>query len=257
MTKEAVEVLRTEHAAILEAAEGWTPEQWAAPSACEGWRVQDVLTHMTQTFQSVTDPSALPARDEALPFERQLDQMAAALADLPPDEVLIRYRDIGKQAADALEGLQALDSPIDVPGLGSYPLHLIANAYAFDAYTHFRIDLLQPRGPLDGEAPPATDAHMNAAMDWMFAALPQMSSERLAPIAETVNLTIEGPGARTVNVTAGSVADGPSADAKATVTSTAADFVLWATKREPAEGRVKIEGDHAIGKAFADALHVF
>jgi uncharacterized protein (TIGR03083 family) len=257
MTKEAVDALRSEHAAIVGMAEGWGPDEWKAQSACEGWTVKDVLTHMTTTFQSVVDPASLPEVDGSLPFERQLHERALALSDLSTDEVVTRYRDLGKQATDALEGLQALDAPIDVPSLGTYPMHLLANAFAFDAYTHLRADLLKPRGPLVAEAPPATDAHFNASMDWMFAGMPQMSAATLEPITDTINLTIEGPAARTVNVTAGKVEDGASPGAAATIKTTAADFVLWATKRESPEGLITIEGDEAAGMRFAQALHIF
>ena len=257
MTQEAVEALRTEHDTILAAAESWAPDQWEAPSACAGWRVQDLMVHMATVLQQVVDPSTLPPVDQSLPFERQLDQMVDALRELTPDEALSRYRDVGKRAIDALEGLQAMDSPIDLGELGTFPLHMLANAYAFDAYTHMRADLLKPRGPIDGEVPPATDGQLNASMDWMFTGMPTMSRATLEPIKETVNMSIDGPGARTVNVTAGSVEEGSSPDAAATITSTAPDFVLWATKRESPDGRVRIEGDQEVGKRFAEALNIF
>ncbi|WP_091411965.1 maleylpyruvate isomerase family mycothiol-dependent enzyme [Friedmanniella luteola] len=39
-------VIRTEREALLEHLETLTPEQWATPSLCTGWRVQDVAAHL-------------------------------------------------------------------------------------------------------------------------------------------------------------------------------------------------------------------
>ncbi len=257
MTKEAIDALRSEHATIVAAAEGWSEDEWNSPSACEGWTVKHLIAHMNTTFMSVVDPSGLPDVDASLPFERQLHERALILGAASSDEVLTKYRDLGKQAADALEGLQAIDTPIDVPGLGNFPMQLLANAFAFDAYTHLRVDLLKPRGPLETEVPSSVDTQLSAAMDWLIAGLPQMSRETLQPITDTVNLEIEGPGGRTINVTAGEVNEGASPDAKATIRTTSADLVLWGTKRESPEGLVTIEGDQELGKAFANAVHVF
>ena len=40
------EVIRTERHALLGYLETLTPQQWATPSLCEGWRVQDVAAHL-------------------------------------------------------------------------------------------------------------------------------------------------------------------------------------------------------------------
>jgi hypothetical protein len=33
-----------------------TPDEWAAPSAADGWSVQDVFTHMGYFFNIIADP---------------------------------------------------------------------------------------------------------------------------------------------------------------------------------------------------------
>ena len=63
-------------------------------------------------------------------------------------------------------------------------------------------------------------------------------------------LTVTGPVERTIQF----LGDG---DPEATVTSSGFDFVLWGTQRRPwRQMSVEISGDHDIGAAFCDALHV-
>lgn len=40
------DVIRTERAALISLLETLTPAQWATPSLCAGWRVQDVAGHL-------------------------------------------------------------------------------------------------------------------------------------------------------------------------------------------------------------------
>lgn len=51
---------------------------------------------------------------------------------------------------------------MDLGDLGTHPMDLIANAFAFDHYTHIRVDVLAPGGPVDRPAPPVTEDHLDA-----------------------------------------------------------------------------------------------
>ena len=35
-----------------------TDEEWARPSGCDGWRVQDVAAHTSSNFKATADPSS-------------------------------------------------------------------------------------------------------------------------------------------------------------------------------------------------------
>jgi hypothetical protein len=84
----------------------------------------------------------------------------------------------------------------------------------------------------------------------MIAGAPQMNASALAGVTGPVSLTLTGPAARTVQF----LGDG---DPVASVTSSADDFVLWATRRRPwREMAVDVAGDQTAGAAFCDALHV-
>lgn len=261
MTKQAMAGLEADHKAILDLAATLTPEEWEAPSSCEGWRVQDVIAHLSATFSALVDRGSLPETPADEPLERQQDRFVDALRALSSAEILERYRALGEQALTVLAGLQDNDTVIPLGDLGSHPLHLLANTFAFDHYTHLRIDLLQPFGPLDRQAPDADADHLSAVTDWMLAGLPQMSADRLAPLGTTVNLVIEGPGGRTVAArstgTDVSIDEGAASDAVATVTTTVPELVRWGTRRADWRDLVRIEGDEAAAAAFCAAFHVF
>ena len=248
MTNAAVDALRADHEALVDLVDTFTEEEWAAPSACEGWSVRDVLAHMTQLWRQVVDPGALPPPDPSGVTERTQDRWVEALRDVPVEEVVADYRKLGEQAIEALAGLQALDAPMDLGDLGTHPLHLIANAFSFDHYTHIRADLLAPGGPLDRPVPPAGEKHLAAAADWIVAGIPQMTP---AAVTRPIELVLTGPGARTARF-------GPEGDPVATVTSTVPDLVLWSTRRQGwRDLDVRIDGDTSAAEHFCDTVHVF
>jgi uncharacterized protein (TIGR03083 family) len=247
MTTTAIDALRADHEALLGIAGDLTPEEWVAPSACAGWAVRDVLGHMTQLFRQVVDPGALPPGDPSGRTERTQDRWVEALRDVPVEQVLADYRELGGRAIDALAGLQGNDAPIDLGDLGTHPMHLVANAFSFDHYTHIRADLLAPRGPVDRTPPPTGEEHLAAAADWIVAGIPQMSPEA---VVQPVELVLTGPGGRTALLGTG--------EPVATVASSVADLVLWSTgRRSWRDLDVRTDGDPEAAARFCDAVHVF
>jgi uncharacterized protein (TIGR03083 family) len=244
MTTAAVEALRADHAALAEMAATFTPEEWAAPSGCEGWSVQDLVAHMTQLFRSTVDPAGLPERDPQ-GTERTMDRWVEALRGVPAAQVLEEYRSLGEQVLAVLPLLQGIEDPLDLGDLGTHPMHLGADAFAFDHYTHIRVDLLRPRGPIDREPPTVTDAHLEAAANWIVATIPQMSPEA---VVAPIELVLTGPGGRTVRF-------GPEGEPVATITSTVDALVRWATGRGPWEELVEVQGDDAAAKHFCEHVH--
>ncbi len=246
MTDAAVAALGADHEALVGLAATFTDDEWTAPSACEGWAVRDVVGHMTQLFREVVDPGSLPPADPSGLTERTQDRRVEALRNVPVAQVLDDYRSLGEQAITALAGLQGNATPMDFGDLGTHPLHLIANAFSFDHYTHIRADLLAPNGPLDRPVPPADERHLAAAADWIIAGIPQMSP---ASVSSPVELVLTGPGGRTARL-------GPDGEPVASVTSSIADLVLWSTRRRSwRDLDVKVDGD--VGARFCESVHVF
>lgn len=263
MTEEAVESLRADREALLELASTFTPDEWAAPSDCTGWSVQDVVAHMAQVFRQMVDPSSLPPGDPSGRTERNQDRYVEAMRSLTPQEVLEEYRTLGDQALASLDGMQGVDSEVSLGDLGRYPLHMIANAYAFDHYTHIRVDILRPLGPLGREAPPSDELRLQPTLDWMLTGLPQMTPDELTWLDGEVNLDIDGPAGRTVHVApAGDgrveVRDGEAPAGVASVHTSSTDFVVWGTRRRDWRTLpVRVEGRTDVGERFCDSVHVF
>jgi uncharacterized protein (TIGR03083 family) len=263
MTKQAVESLRADHEWLLEVAPTFSAEEWSAASDCEGWSVQDVVAHMTQVFRQMVDPGSLPPGDPSGKTERNQDRYVEAMRPLSSDEVLAEYRKLGEQALEGLAGIQSVDSPIAMGDLGSYPLHMVANAFAFDHFTHIRVDLLAPMGPLERTAPPSDELRLEPTVDWMLAGLPQMTPGALSWLEAPVTLSLTGPGGRDVHIAPSGegnveVRDGQAPGSIASVQSSSADFVVWATQRRDWRTLpVSIAGQADVAERFCDAVHVF
>ena len=84
-------------------------------------------------------------------------------------------------------------NPLD--NLGSYPMHLIANAFAFDHFCHLRNDVLKPNGPIDRPAPPSDELRLGATLEWLMAGVPQMAPDAMrTAVRKPLRLRLTGPG---------------------------------------------------------------
>jgi uncharacterized protein (TIGR03083 family) len=267
VSQQGVDALKAEREEVLAVARSLTADEWAQPSDCEGWRVQDVVTHMAAVFRQVADPSSLPP---GVPGDTEAtqDSFVAARKDWSPAEVLADYEDVSVRGIEALVALQApgmAETVVPIEDLGSHPLHLLANALAFDHYCHLRNDILRPNGPVERPAPPDDDLRLGATMEWLISGLPQMAPDAMrAAVDRPLALQLDGPGGGgwTIRPAAGDglveVTEGAASDAAATATSTAKEFVVWATGRRPWRERdVAITGDGEYAARVLDAIRVF
>lgn len=241
-----------------------TDEMWQAPSACDGWRVIDVVAHLAALATEAVDP---PEPDPSWPKNRE------RYHDLRVDErrgwshaqVLHEWRRSAPKQLDLLEAGQrdaVAHEPVQVTGLGVYPRHLLANTMAFNVFCHLRNDMLAPDGPLPFTLPEATDAQVAPAVEFMIAGIPQMQGPKLtATVSEPLVLELSGPGATTVTVRpaaedGGALTLQPGAHGDTTISSTALDFVTWATTRKPWRDSCEITGDVRSAQRFLDHLNI-
>ena len=260
MTKAAIEALNSEVERAKELFASLTADEWAAPSGCDGWRVQDVAQHMAAVFQQIAAPDTIDAGDSGK-AEVAAEVPVQDRKDWSPEQVVEAYLEWSEKGVSALAALQEppmADTVVPLSDLGSHPLHLLGNAIVFDHYCHLRHDIgaavdRAARLPHDGVA-------LQATVDWMMAGLPQMCTEALdAAPNQAVNLVLDGPGAGSYHLCPGAdgwvVAIGADDDAPV-VRTTAHDFVSWGTKR--ADWRSTSTGD--IGNpdvaAVLDAINV-
>ena len=193
--------LEADRAALLEICAGLTEEDWRAESGCEGWTVQDVVSHMGALFWLVVDRKKLPDVT-GLPTERAQDVYVEDRRRLTAEQVVADYESVSAAALPVLASLDGHDFEVPLGDLGTYQAGVVPTAYNFDHYVHIRMDLFAPRGPLTGP-PPSDETRLNPALDWIEAALPQQSAGAAADLPGVVEFEITGPGARTIAVGSG------------------------------------------------------
>ncbi|MER6439527.1 maleylpyruvate isomerase N-terminal domain-containing protein [Streptomyces sp. NPDC001185] len=261
--------------------------QWELPSACAGWRVIDVLAHLGALAHEAVEP---PAPEPGLPTDRERyhDLRVDERRGWTHAEVLHEWRVFTPAQLEILEAAQepprAAD-PVEVPGLGTYPRHLLANTMAFNVLCHLRRDLLAPDGPLPFTVPEENDALVAPAVEFMLAGLPQMQGPELtATVTEPLVLELTGPGATTVTVLPAARQDGPrqdgpeqdvgqvgprqegrrdgtltvrpGAEGATRIVSTASDFIAWGTTRKPWRDLCRVVGDPSAATPFLDRLDI-
>lgn len=263
MTTAGVAALRADRTEVLALARILSDEEWAAPSDCEGWRVQDVVAHLANTCRAVVEPGALAP---GVPGDLEATQAAQAEAhrEWAPAEVVADYEDVSSRALDALSGFQEpplADTPIPLEDAGTYPLHLVANALAFDHFCHLRNDILAPNGPVIRPSPPADEIRVRATLEYLMAGLPQMSSDLAEVLDAPVGLHLTGPGGgewRLSRGREGGVEVDEAPVPESSVISPATEFIVWGTRRRAWRDRqVEVAGDAAYVSSVLDAIRLF
>lgn len=240
-----------------------TDEEWTQPSGCTGWTVRDLIAHMSSNYKEVVDPSPPPPQPIDLPAERMMDLLVDDRDGWSNDQIRDEYLQHCDGAVAAMTALQ--DEPMasqvaPVADLGAYPLHQLADAFAFDHYCHLYVDLLAPHGPIERELPAPDDSLVRPAVGWMFTGIPQMQPGLEEQLTGRIRIELTGPGGGAWDIArdGDAIVVGESAgDAvDATVTSTAHDFVLWGTTRAPWRDHCTVTGDETVAATFLDALNI-
>lgn len=239
MTGRAIEALRAERDVVLGIGARLGASDWTAPSGCAGWSVQDVFSHLGAVYWMVANPASLPDVT-GLPVERAQDAYVESRRSMSPEQTMADYEEASGKAIGILAMLAVSDRKIPLGDLGTYPASIVPNSFCFDHYTHTRVDLFPPRGPLGGEAPTPDSLRLCPAMDWMEAALPQQCGHVLADLKAPVEIVIGGPAERTIHL-------GPAGPAAARVSCGAESFIRWATQRAGLEeAGAEVSGDDQV-----------
>lgn len=239
-----------------------TDEEWTRPSGCEGWSVRDLVAHMSSNYKETVDPSPPPPEPLNLPAERLMDLLVDLRDGWTHDQIrdeYLQYCDGALATLTALQDEPLASTVIPLADLGHYPMHLLADAYAFDHYCHLRVDLLAPSGPIERDLPPVDDALVGPAVGWMIAGISQMQPGLHEQVTGRIRLALTGAGGGTWDITRDGDAihvGAPDGDADVTVTSDAHDFVLWGTVRTAWRDACAISGDEAVAATFLDALNI-
>jgi uncharacterized protein (TIGR03083 family) len=152
-------------------------DEWRAPSRCDAWTVQDVVTHLNSTngfwtlsigqalageptrFLAAFDPVATPA------------QMVEGTRGTPPADTMAAYLEGLTSLRAAVEGLdeQSWETLGEAPP-GHVPLRLVADHALWDCWIHER-DIALPLGrpPVEDAAEVLTCLRYAAALGRVFA----------------------------------------------------------------------------------------
>tara|TARA_Y100000768_G_scaffold313978_1_gene248809 strand:+ start:693 stop:1499 length:807 start_codon:yes stop_codon:yes gene_type:complete len=267
MTSQAVEALQKIHIEVEKIINGMNQSEWELQSLCEGWRIQEVFAHMSSNMKEAINPTPPPdTTQEPMKAEEAMEALVTPRRDWTAQELLDEY---AKYLNDWIGWLGALQeeptASMEVPlaDLGIYPMHMMANAFAFDHYCHLYIDILSPEGPLSGNFDAPTDDMIRPGIEWMIAGMPQMQPTELAAVVtEPLELELTGPGGGTWTIQpAGedgliSVAPRANLGASATVASTAHNFVSWGTKRSDWRKTCVIDGNENYANTVLDTINI-
>jgi uncharacterized protein (TIGR03083 family) len=252
---------------ILAIADSLSPAEWATPSAAQGWTIKDVVTHVGQLTAMLIAAvqGQLPEPETPTGVERLNDQLVAQHDSWTPHQAIESFRtllDAGTTAFAALQDGPAAASTAPLLDLGTFPLHAIADMFAFDYSTHLRWDILTPRGPLHRDLPPLDAARLKPAVSWLLGGIPQMQPGLASHLSSPIQLTLTGPAAHTailsVNNATGRIAidQRPDGAAAAEIISTTNDFLAWATQRIPWQDAVTVDGDTTVAEDFLNNLNL-
>jgi uncharacterized protein (TIGR03083 family) len=129
-----------------------TPEQWVAPSRCEGWSVQDVVAHLdgVNRFWSFSikagladAPSTVLTAFDPVATPRAMVEATRALGS---SEILAQFVESTERLASMVERIDASSwsRPAEAP-LGHVSLEALALHALWDAWVHER-DVVLPLG---------------------------------------------------------------------------------------------------------------
>jgi uncharacterized protein (TIGR03083 family) len=237
------------------------PEEWVLPSRCASWSVQDLVAHTSSNFHVVADPEASPENAPAIAEEMQ-DLLVDERRGWSAAQVVAELRQYQDPAVAVLRAVQdepLASTPMTMSELGTYPMHTLADAFAFDIWCHLYIDLLAPSGPVQRDTPETDDELLRPGIGWMLTGLAQMCPPVSRVLDRPLGLHLTGPGGGRWTLQPGSdslvVVEGEQ-DAAAVVTSSAVDFVLWGTTRVPWRQCVSLDGDTRYAERVLDEINI-
>ncbi len=214
-----------------------TPAQWASASRCEGWRVQDVVAHLTGTDQfwllSITSGlSGAPTR-----FLETFDPKAtpAAMVDRVRDESPAETLAAHVVASEALcAAIEALDDAgwrmLAESPAGHVTMDALAHHALWDAWVHER-DVLTPLGIAQDEEPD----EIVACLRYAAALGPALSLQHPTGKSGAVVIDVSRPEARVVVQVDDDVVvtDGPTPDGALVLTGDAVEVLEALSVRAP------------------------
>lgn len=86
-------LIEQERCRLADLADGWSPEQWDEPSLADGWRVREVVAHLTMPFSVSMPTMVLGLVRHGGSFDRFADRWARDASVSPPSEFVAALRE--------------------------------------------------------------------------------------------------------------------------------------------------------------------
>jgi uncharacterized protein (TIGR03083 family) len=257
-----IAAVRKERDDLVEFCRTLSPEEWAKPSQCEGWTVQDVVAHMAAIAHGVFTPwmfKFMATKD----LEKNNDADVETRRSRDPQQVLEEYEKWSSRMVKLLAVGQRpplSKAPFKVGELGVYPMAQVASASVFDTHLHLHYDMAPAVGRTLPAPGPGTVAVIN---EWVLGGIPKMCKAALSFMDRPVTITLDGPGGGSWALVPspggkpGRIEPAPVGGSAAEITANPQELALWATHRKPwREQDVKIDGDEAYATRILDAIRV-
>jgi uncharacterized protein (TIGR03083 family) len=186
-------IVATQYLALADLLDTLPPVRWESPSLCEGWRVREVVAHMTMPTRFDETAFMAELRDCDFDFTRLSNRLAGRDASLPEEmlvaslrsETLHRWVPPGGGFHGALSHVVIHGLDITVP-LGEprrssdEAIRIVLDGLAHGGHEHFGVDI-------GGRTLRATD------FDWSFGAGPVHCAAAEHLILELAGRKIPGP----------------------------------------------------------------
>lgn len=242
------------------------PGDWDLPTDCPGWSVKDQLAHVASIESRALDrpqPSTGPAK--ASYTRNELGEMnegdLEARRGMTPDQLLDEYRDVTAERSKVLASWSDDDWRSEGVGVfGAAPREQIIRVRIFDVFTHeqdIRVATGRP-GHLAGGVARLAYEQMAAALGYVFvkkarAAEGQTAVFEVGHPGETVAYGVSGGRGTKLDALPTDPTVRLSMDIETFLRLTAG---RWSPERVEQEGRVRIAGDHELGRRILAGLNI-
>ena len=243
-----------------------SPQQWAMPTECPGWSVQDQVSHLVGSeCRLLGRPAPAHEPSDTAHVRNEVGQGNEVLVDYRRQysgaEVLAEFREITAERLGVLRGMSEDDFATETPNpLGSGPYTDLLAIRIYDAWVHEQ-DMRRTLGiPGHLSGPVAQHAYGRTEM-----AMPFVVGRKVRPDdGTTVVFEITGDvgGAIVLNMDGGRAHRMDAAPASPTVRLTmglepfnALGTGRWTAEKALADGAVAIAGDRALGERIVGEMN--
>ena len=267
MTEPVVDLLEGEWAQLTDLCAGLGPAEWAQPTECPGWSVQDQLAHLIGTESMLAGRPRPDGAEETANLPHVHNPIGAAneawvisMRPLAPAEVLARWREVAAERVAQLRSAppQRYDELGPSP-VGQVPYREFMNVRVMDCWSHEQ-DIRRAVGKPGHRSGPIVEH----SLDRLVSGMPFVVGKKAGvPDGTSVVFELGGEAPRTIAV---SVADGRAKVVDEVPTTATVRLAMdvetwwclclgrWDGPTVRAEGLVTVDGDTALGEKVVDSM---